>query len=35
MDFTSSQLEGAKGGKVLNFITPEAEKSMDLNIKMI
>jgi len=31
MDINSIQLEGARGGKVVNSITPEAEKSMDLN----
>ena len=29
MEINSSQLEGAKGAKVVNSITSEAEKSMD------
>ena len=31
MKINSSQLEGANGGKAVNSITSEAQKSMDLN----
>ena len=31
MDINSIQLEGARGGKVVNSITSKAQKSMDLN----